>query len=65
MNNVLIADNQVERMRSICTAAAKDNEFQISKEDLIDILTCLERLASIERHLYNLVSPAYEEEDNA
>lgn len=63
MNNTIIADNQVEKMRSLVVRASKEKEFVMTIEDMIDTLTCLERLAALERHLYNLVSLAYEEDN--
>jgi len=62
MKNVQIADNQVERLRTLLIKADKDKEINITINDLLDTLTCLERLSVIERHLYNLVSEAYEED---
>lgn len=60
MKNTQIADNQVEKLRALIVRASKDKEFIIKLEDLIDTLSCLERLSSLERHLYNLTSSAYE-----
>lgn len=61
MQNVKVADNMVERTRDlIASSTVGDPVREIRVQDLIDILESLERLATIERHLANLVSPAYE-----
>lgn len=63
MNNVKVADEAVNRVRSVIINAPVTSPSEpvgIIIKDLVMVLDCLERLAVIERHLYNLTSRAYD-----
>jgi hypothetical protein len=63
MTNVEIADEIVETLRGII-AESTTEAVPIKVETLLDALGCLERLAILERHLVNLVSSSYEEQQD-
>jgi hypothetical protein len=63
MNNARVADDIVQRVRAYIVNAPVTSPSEpvgIILKDLIQILDCLERLAILERHIYNLASDAYE-----
>lgn len=59
--NVKIADDGVAKMRTMLTAAEGKRLVPIQTQDLIEFLHQLERLAILERHLYNLCSNGYKQ----
>lgn len=58
-DNVKIADDQVSKVRSLLANAGDRKLIPIKSVDLLDCLHSLERLATLERHLYNLCSNGY------
>lgn len=58
-DNVKIADERVSRIRYILSKTTDQKIVGIKIEELLDYLHCLERLAVLERHLYNLTSDGY------
>lgn len=59
-DNVKIADEGVSKMRTVLKAAEGKRLVPIQTQDLIEFLHKLERLAVLERHLYNLTSNGYQ-----
>ena len=59
MQNVKIADDKVSKLRSQLSEAFGRPTVQISVDDVVGYLQSLERLAALERHLYNLISNGY------
>lgn len=57
MENVKIADTKVAKMRHSIANAKKVVGTPV--DEMIGYLHCLERLAALERHLYNLTSNGY------
>jgi hypothetical protein len=57
MENVKIADARVAQIRK--TIANSKKVAGVPIEELVGYLQCLERLAHLERHLYNLTSDGY------
>lgn len=62
IDNLVVVKEKIDGLRKVIEDAEKNNQFQISIEDLLGFLACLERLFILEKHLINLVSSAYEEE---
>lgn len=62
MQNTKIADATVVMMRHFITGNSAETlkTVSIPVENALEILSCLERLSILERHLSNLVSTAYE-----
>lgn len=58
-DNVEIADKLVSRIRNIVIKIGDKKFVPIAMEELIAMLQSLERLATLERHLYNLTSNGY------
>lgn len=62
--NVKIADDTVGRIRAIIIAAMGKKVMPVPTDTLLATLESLERLAVLERHLYNLTSQAYHDQNN-
>ena len=62
MSNLEVVDNNIKRLRSILDVYAKTKAVKLTTDDLLNFLSCMERLSVIEKHLINLVSAAYEYE---
>lgn len=58
-DNVVIADERVARIRFILAQTGDKKIIPIKVTELLDYLHSLERLAVLERHLYNLTSDGY------
>lgn len=59
MDNVTIADKKVARVRSMLAGAGSHKVVPVTLPELVELLESLERLAALERHLYNLTFNAY------
>lgn len=59
LNNVEIADSRVDFLRKMIVSAGSHKIVPISVANLLNILESAERLAALERHLYNLTSNTY------
>lgn len=59
MNNVKVADQKVERLRFVISKMAQHKFAPIAIDELLGYLECMERLAAVERHLYNITSNSY------
>lgn len=58
-DNVQIADESVSKIRTMLVSAGDKRLVPIQTMELVDVLHKLERLAVLERHLYNLCSDGY------
>lgn len=56
MQNVKIADTHVDRLRMIIYECKGKSHIRVSVDEAVGYLQSLERLAALERHLYNLTS---------
>lgn len=59
LNNAQIADNRVGHLRKLLVVAGQNKSVAVSVNTLLILLESMERLAAIERHLYNLTSMTY------
>lgn len=64
MENVKVADEKVNRLRKIISFT-QAKFVPISVVELVEYLECFERLAALERHLYNLTSNSYAQKKHA
>lgn len=62
MENVNVADQKVSRLRALIVNSAGKGVVALPIDEAIGYLQCIERLAAIERHLYNLTSNGYAHE---
>ena len=59
MDNVRIADAKVIKLRTVLKDSFGKRAIAVSMDDAVGYLQSLERLAAVERHLYNLTSNGY------